>query len=272
MDIPKASPPSLIPVRKAWRKARRFAYTGHHFPFVYYSSCDTVFWPGCGLSGVYPAIVRRIVDILGGHLGADVGLTLDCCYDPVYQLGDVEAVAALRSIEERLKRRSISRVITGCVNCQKVLSQFLPGVTVEHVLEILPKDAFMPVSERHIYLHHPCQVFQFNSIGQQARELLGRKDERGISEAHEPMCCGYGGGLSALSPAQAGGLTKSIIEAAGENPIITYCTGCQDRLARHGKSSSHILELLRGIEPGRKPVSKSRRWVNRLLMSLSQRI
>jgi len=256
-------------VRQALKKAHRFAGAGHHFPFVHYSSHDTVFWPGCGLAGSYPAVVRRIVDILGEHLGTDVGLTLDCCYDPVYQLGDTDAVsAALKRIEERLKRRSISRMITGCINCQKVLSKFLRDVTVKHILEILPWDAFTTIPEKHIYLHHPCPIFRSGSnIREQARGLLGRVDKT-IAESREPMCCGYGGGLSSLSPALAGQLTKLIIEKAGENPIVTYCTGCQDRFAKYGKSSAHILELLRGIEPRRKPVSPFRCWVNRLLLSL----
>jgi Fe-S oxidoreductase len=259
-------------VRQALKKARRFAHTGHHFPFVFYSSHDTVFWPGCGLAGLYPAVVGRIVDILGGHLGADVGLTLDCCYDPVYQLGDIEAVgAALKSIEERLKRRSISRVITGCINCQKVLSEFLKSVTVEHILEALPRDAFTAIPEKHIYLHHPCPTFRSDSsIREQARELLGAGMGT-ITESREPMCCGYGGGLSSLSPDLAGQFTKRIIEDAGEEPIVTYCTGCQDRFARYGKGSTHMLELLRDSEPLRKPVSPFRRWGNRLLLSLSQK-
>ena len=51
-------------VRKALNAARGFADNGHRFPFAYYSTTDTIFWPGCGLAGMYPAIVRRIPEIL----------------------------------------------------------------------------------------------------------------------------------------------------------------------------------------------------------------
>ena len=186
-------------VRQVLRRACRFADVGHHFPFVYYSSHDTVFWPGCGLAGLYPAIVRRTIDVLSYRLNTEVGVALDCCYDPVHQFGDVDTVsAATRRIQERLRKRNISRVITGCINCQKILSKFLKDITVEHILEILPRDAFTTAPEKHIYLHHPCPIFHSGSlIRQRARELLGRVDKT-IAESQEPMCCGYGGGLSSL--------------------------------------------------------------------------
>ena len=258
--------------RQVLRKAHRFAGTGHHFPFVHYSSSSTVFWPGCGLAGLHPAVVRKAIDILGKHLGTDVGVALDCCYDPVYQLGDIDAArTASKRIEERLRRRNISQVITGCINCQKVLSRFLRDVTVKHFLEVLPPGIFTTIPEKHIYLHHPCPTFDLgSSIREHAENLLGLEG-RTISESPKAMCCGYGSGLSSLSPVLAGQLTKLIIEAAGENPIVTYCTGCQDRFAKYGRGSTHVLELLCGSGPRGKQVSSFRRWVNRLLLALSQK-
>ncbi|HUH65775.1 MAG TPA: (Fe-S)-binding protein [Syntrophales bacterium] len=259
-------------VREALRKAERFAHTGHHFPFVCYTCHDTVFWPGCGLAGAYPDIVKKTVEILTCRLGAQVGVALDCCYDPVFQLGDEEpAMVAARRIQDRLASHNTTRVITGCVNCQKVLSRFLTGTTVEHVLEALPPDAFETPGEKQIYLHHPCQVFQFDSTRERAREML-RGENTKIVESPAPMCCGYGGGMFRLYPTAAGELTRKITEAAKEYHIVTYCTGCQDRLAREGRRSTHILEMLSGLEPRRKTASKTRRWVNRLFLSLSQRV
>jgi Fe-S oxidoreductase len=259
-------------VRQALREARSFADTGHRFPFTYYSSTGTVFWPGCGLAGSYPAIVKKIPEILGKHLGSRVGIVLDCCYDPVYQFGDVDTVnMAMESIQGNLKGHNIYRVITGCPNCQKIFSLFLKDIAVEHILEVMPRDAFAPALKKEIYLHHPCPSCRSDRMRQQTRELIDRQD-RAILDSREPLCCGYGGGLSAISPALADQFIDRIMHASGDKPIVTYCTGCKHRFIKYGRSSYHILEFLRGIKPLQKPVPSFQRWINRLLLSFSQRI
>jgi Fe-S oxidoreductase len=258
-------------VRQALNAARGFADTGHRFPFAYYSTTETVFWPGCGLAGSYPAIVRKIPEILSEHLGIEVGVVLDCCYDPVYQFGDVStASTAIESIRENLKRHNISRVIIGCPNCQKIFSLFLKDITVEHIMEVIPQDAFTPALEKQIYLHHPCQPFQTGHIRQQTRELIDRQG-RVVFNSLEPLCCGYGGGLSTISPALAGQFIDRIMHASGDRPIVTYCTGCKNRFIKRGKNSFHILEFLRGIRPLQKPVPSFQRWINRFVLVLAFR-
>ena len=260
-------------VRQALNEARGFADTGHRFPFACYSTTDTVFWPGCGLAGSYPAIVRRIPKILREHLGIKVGVVLDCCYDPVYQFGDVNtANTAIESIRENLKRHNISRVITGCPNCQKIFSLFLKDITVEHILEVMPQDAFTPELEKQIFLHHPCQPFQSGHIHirQIARELLDRQDQA-ILDSREHLCCGYGGGLSTISPALAGQFRDRIMHASGDKPIVTYCTGCKHRFIKQGKNSFHILEFVHGIRPLQKPIPSFQRWINRFVLVLAFR-
>jgi len=260
-------------IRQALSMARGFANKGHNFPFVHYSAANTVFWPGCGLAGMYPAIVQRVPEILSEHLGIEVGVVLDCCYDPVYQFGDVNTTStAIKNIRENLKSHNISRMITGCSNCQKIFSLFLKDITVEHILEVMPQDAFTPALKKQIYLHHPCPTLLSGRIREQTKKLLDRQDQTTILDFQEPLCCGYGGGLSTISPALANQFIDRIIHAAGERPIVTYCTGCTHRFTKHGKSSHHILEFLRGIRPLKKPVPSYHRWINRLLLSLSERI
>ncbi len=76
------------PVSKAFNGAMAFAKTGHGFPFSFYAKTETVFWPGCGLAANRPGLIRHVRKILGKHLQQKVGLVLDCCYDPVFGLGD----------------------------------------------------------------------------------------------------------------------------------------------------------------------------------------
>jgi Fe-S oxidoreductase len=121
-------------IKKSLESAHSFAMRGHRFPFYHYPFTDTVFWPGCGLSGISPEIVKKTTQILGKHLNKKVGVVLDCCFDPLYQMGDIDSVEkATKRIQERLKKHKVTHVITGCTNCTKVLSYYLSEIKVEHV-------------------------------------------------------------------------------------------------------------------------------------------
>ena len=64
---------------------------------------DTVFWPGCSLAGSAPNLVFKVRNSLSELLNQRVGIVLDCCFDPCFQLGGVEDVAkAFKDIKERL--------------------------------------------------------------------------------------------------------------------------------------------------------------------------
>src|SRR3990170_5389007 len=166
-----------VEVRNALHSANGYAMRGHKSPFVYYSSSGTVFWPGCGLAGTSPKVVRKTVRFLSDHLNKKVGLVLDCCFDPLYQLGDVDSAReAIERIQGRLKKNKITQVITGCTNCRKTLSLHLIDIKVEHILEALPENArnsFSPNSSiigsekgggGGFFIHHPCPSFGFDAI------------------------------------------------------------------------------------------------------------
>ena len=204
------------PVVKALDGARRFAKTGHGFPFSYYESADIVFWPGCGLAAHRPGLVRRVRNILSRRLQKQVGLALDCCYDPVYGLGDTgTALAALNRIGERLRKRSVRQVITGCLNCHKLLSEHLEGIHVVFILEMLPPEVFSKQQRESVYLHHPCPSSRWEAIQDKAKEAIASLGadftERGadlksvppgptVSESSAALCCGNGGGLMRWIP------------------------------------------------------------------------
>ena len=156
-------------VRKALDGARRFAKAGHRFPFSYYQRADTVFWPGCNLAANRPGLVRRVRNILSGRLDKRVGLALDCCFDPVYGLGDTEtAFAALREIGRRLRDHGVKQVITGCLNCHKLLLEHLEGIQVVFILEVLPPEIFEKRITDSVYLHHPCPASRWDAIRNKA--------------------------------------------------------------------------------------------------------
>ena len=222
-------------VRNVKQSASGFAMRGHKFPFSYYPSTDTVFWPGCGLAGTSPEIVKKTVGLLSEHLNKKVGVVLDCCFDPLYQLGDIDSVKkASKRILDRLQRHKVTHVITGCTNCRKTLFLHLPEIKVEHIIEALPENFINPslindpstppfISPLSkwgnkggkgdgggLFLHHPCPSFRLNGIRERAKayvQSLGNgsqfiKDNENtdspvneIKESLRPSCCGKGGEL-----------------------------------------------------------------------------
>ncbi len=269
-----------VEVKNALKSAGDYAMRGHKFPFVYYSSSETVFWPGCGLAGTSPEIVRKTIKLLNKTLNKKVGLVLDCCFDPLYQLGDVDTVKeSAKRIQERLKKNKISHVITGCTNCRKTLSTHLLDIKVEHIFEVLDENNLNPSftnnppipplvkgDEGGFFIHHPCPSFRADQIRQNAKKILQSTN----GENSRPTCCGHGGGISALSPELSKKFTDRVINNSKGNPIVTYCMGCKGRFLENGKKAYHLLELLNNVKPIEKPVTSGKKWVNRFILATSQ--
>lgn len=262
-------PDSTLRVLKG---ARAFALRGHRFPFAYYASSDTVFWPGCALSGTSPKVVRKTADLLSRQLRRKVGIVLDCCFDSSFQTGDLDMVEmASEGIQERLRAKGIQHVIVGCTNCRKVFSLYPPGVRIEHVFDVIPENAVPELPFKSIYLHHPCPSFRFDDIRRKVKRHLEPHTEE-IREPAHSSCCGLGGGLCALSDDLTDKFRDRVVTASGEDAIVTYCMGCKNRFLKNGKKTYHMLEFLTGSEPLEKPVSSGRKWVNRFFLALGQRL
>lgn len=266
-------------VQKAFARARGFAGAGHKFPFCFYDCKETVFWPGCGLSANRPGLSRKIRGILSRELGQKVGLVLDCCFDPAYTLGDTDAAThALEDIKKRLHDGGVKKVITGCLNCHKLLSEYLDGMEVVFILEVLPASAFKQRRQDPIYLHHPCPSSRWDGIRNGARKAAGQiNPPTSLSEVHKPdvslpLCCGAGGNLASISPERADQFLSHIIKDAAGKTILTYCTGCQNRFLKKGAQAVHLLECV-DEEPPRKSVpSPLAQWFNRLMLATQLRL
>ncbi|MFN3740556.1 MAG: VTT domain-containing protein [Thermodesulfovibrionales bacterium] len=255
-------------VRIALNSAKRFAMRGHRFPFAYYSRSEKAFWPGCSLQGTRPDIVKKIVKTL------NIGLVLDCCFDPLFQNGDLDEVkAATERIRSRLKNHGISHLILGCTNCKKIFSLYMPEIKTEHILEVMPE-----VSKnryygglKEIYLHHPCPSFRFKEIRNLAEGHI-KSSAKIISQATLPECCGLGGATHALSEILSNQFTERVITDSKDAPVVTYCMGCKNRFLKNGKEAYHILEVITDVRPLKKPVSSGRKWLNRFMLATGERL
>ena len=255
-------------VAQALRGARMYARSGQRFPFRYYPFRSTAFWPGCGLAGASPAMVRTVRTTLERSLAEPIGIVLDCCFEPLFQLGDIDAVeAACRGIRERLARCGITRIVTGCINCRKVLAHRLAGIRVEFVLDLLYEEIVPEMLPDAAFLHHPCPAGEFPATREGIAGRIGLRPggkERGSLIA----CCGNGGGLPLLSQELADRFMRRIADRAGGRAIITYCSGCMGCFGKAGVRVLHLLWALSGAPAVQPPPSPSRQWGNRLLLAL----
>lgn len=264
-------------VKTALNGARAFAKTGHGFPFSFYAKTETVFWPGCGLAANRPGLIRKVKGILSKYLHQKVGLVLDCCYDPVFGLGDAQTTfAALKEINKRLLDSGVKKVITGCLNCHKLLSKYLQDMEVVFILEVLPVEVFQKQNDEDIYIHHPCPSSRWEKIPAIAFSAVNHiypatPSDNGM-EKSEPLCCGLGGGLNFISPAMADRFLDDIVRKAKNKTVLTYCTGCQNRFLQRGIKAVYLLECLPKEEPRRAVPSPFRQWINRLALATSARL
>jgi glutamate synthase (NADPH/NADH) small chain len=264
-----------FPIRKLLNGARGFAKAGHRFPFSFYQGADTLFWPGCGLAANRPGLVRKVRKILSRQFQKRVGLALDCCYAPAIDFGDTETTfAALQDIHKRLCDHGVRQVITGCLNCHKLLSKHLQDIRVVFILEALPPELFEKQPMESIYLHHPCPSSGWETIRNQAKGLVSHihASSHGIDEASTAHCCGAGGGLSTSYPALSDLFLDQIAVEAVNRTTVTYCTGCQNRFLKRGIEAVHLLECLPGVNPRRQIPSLLRQWTNRLVLATVERV
>lgn len=256
--------------RSALKSARGFASRGHKKPFVHYSGNETVFWPGCSLAGTSPETVKKMTALLKKVLDTEVGLVLDCCFDPLYQMGDTHSAReACERIRKRFERAGNRRVIVGCLNCRKVFRDFLPGMQIEYVLEILPEDTVMQIPGGHPYMHYPCPFYRFEGISETAKAMVERSTREMVDEQKVPACCGLGGGVHEQDPSLADAFTQKVTMDAYGSIIVTACMGCKNTFLRKGRETYHILELISGARPGKRPVPSAIKWANRLKLAQS---
>jgi Fe-S oxidoreductase len=262
-----------VPARasSALQGARRFAERGHYDPFIRYDRERTAFWPGCSLAGTSPEVTEGTRDLLSEVLGEKVGLILDCCYDPLYQMGDTNQVqeASVR-IRQRLENSGIDRLVVGCANCKKVFNRYPVGITVEYVLETLPEDILSDVPAGDLYLHYPCPFYHVDGIRDKSKAAIANVLEE-VDDQRIPACCGLGGSLNNQDKELADRFTERVTMEAYGAYIVTACMGCVNTFLKKGKETHHILELLTRGRPQKKAVPTLEKWANRLMLAKGKR-
>ena len=223
-------------------------FTGYFLP----RDCDTIFFPGCALSGSRSQLTAQIYQ----HLQVSdprIGIVLDCCSKLSHDLGNSALFSTrFNELQANLKKQGIKKILVACPSCQKIFTDHADDIEIitiyEHLNEnpntgLLQTDA--ETSET-IMLHDPCVTRFFETTQNAVRSLLKNNGYRIVEPIHcgqQTICCGEGGGVKSLVPENSERLQAKRVEESNGHPIVSYCAACSAAFASKARSY-HILDLL----------------------------
>lgn len=239
-------------------------------------NCSTVFFPGCSLPGTRPDAVRELFTRLR-MIEPSAGLVLDCCGKISRDLGLTDRFTTIfTQLTERLGRKGVTRILTACPGCNKILSSY--GGTrfqVASIYTVLAEQGQPRTSDLTavVAIHDPCPA-RFDTVQQSAvRQLVqscGYRIEELASHGERTRCCGQGGMVEGCVPGTVKKEAALIGAEAVGHPVISSCAACCDTLSTSVKTA-HIADLLTGTPVfSTKPVSSARRWFNRLKLRFAR--
>ena len=233
------------------------------------TNSKTLFFPGCQLAGIRPDQTLRLYDWLLEH-EPQTGIWLDCCAAPAYWAGqEDEHQEICRELTKIWRKIGEVPVLTACSSCLKMFRQYLPEIQVDSVWKVLSELPFSAVNNLPVRaLSDPCSARHDETTRNHVRiilEMIGQPLSVLEMSGALTECCGFGGLMESANPVIA---RKTVEKRAAqtEDSILTYCAMCRDQLARVGKDSLHILDVIfpetthASEEP---PVSLSMRRINR---------
>ncbi|MBN2645826.1 MAG: VTT domain-containing protein [Desulfuromonadaceae bacterium] len=220
-------------------------FTWHALP----QHCDSVFFPGCALSGTRPQRVWQVYEELRQH-HPQLGLVLDCCTKPSHDLGDQQRFdQRFDQLRDMLAKRSVQTVLTACPNCYEVFRRYAPHCATRSIYEELAMRLNEPIAppsrQTAITVHDACVNRQARPVQQAVRTLLEQKGfsiTEMINSRRTTLCCGEGGCVMATKPQWANSWRDKRAAQAAGLPVISYCAGCVEFL-QPATHSVHLLDL-----------------------------
>ncbi|QOX79056.1 (Fe-S)-binding protein [Trichlorobacter lovleyi] len=238
--------------------------------------CTIVFFPGCSLPGTRPDAVLELFKRLR-LMEPAIGLVLDCCGKISHDLGLTDRFTALFGrLSQRLRHKGITRILTACPGCSKIMRNYGEGLDVTSAYEVLAAGTLPtpPASPLNVVtIHDPCPA-RFDPAQQTAvRQLVqscGYQIEELPSHGTTTRCCGQGGMVEGCVPGTIKQETRLIAAEAAGRPVISSCASCSDSLTT-ATAAGHVVDLLiNKTDFPAKPVSSARRWLNRLKLRFAR--
>ncbi|WP_321389810.1 VTT domain-containing protein [uncultured Desulfuromusa sp.] len=243
------------------RGLRRYEKTGTSKQFTWYAfpeNCDTIFFPGCALTGSRPQITLQTYALLQKTI-PNLGIVLDCCTKPSHDLGDSDHFNAMfGEMKEYLQEHGIETILTACPNCLEVFTEYGEEFNSRSIYDLLnetPLPETTKVSGT-VSIHDPCVSRYRTETQDSVRQLLtgmGLKIEEPAHSKQDTLCCGAGAGVGCLAPEKAEAWTQQRVNEADGHRIVSYCASCTHTFGAHA-STSHLLDLI--IDPEKALLNK----------------
>ena len=206
--------------------------------------CDTALFPGCEFPHTRPHLTEKLFVHLKNKYN-NIGLILDCCFKPSYDLGrESFAMDKMNKLEATLVANGIKNIITVCSSCYIHLSEHLKGINVKFIYDYMEPLSNETAIYNKMHLIDPCSVRFEQGIHDKVRDILkgsgvGVKEHK--YEGATTLCCGEGG---------ATGFVTDIYKEAWVNKmdnditkeVITYCAGCTN--VKRKVRSLHLMDIL----------------------------
>ena len=229
-------------------------------PVMALSRREAVFWPGCALMQLDPAILLRTAEILRREEPA-LGLSACCCGQPSRHLLEKSHPVRRDRLAALLEKRGVRRVYAACPNCAGELGELAEVRPIWSVLAARVRREDLSGGGPAVTIHDPCPMRNQPEELAAARDLLALAGAAVTEPKHSgrrTVCCGNIQMLRARDPEKSGALRlRRIEEFPPERPVTSCCEGCLDAFRGEGLDTVHLLEVLFGR-------SRRRGWGNRL--------
>ena len=219
---------------------------------------EAVFWPGCALLKLDPAILPKTLAVLRRE---EPGLepATGCCGLPSAVLFPEQFKKRQKTLQSTLKSQGIQRIYTACPNCAVQL-RALDGIEIIPIWRPLARnlrETDLAVPPGKFILHDPCPLRNDPEQLAAVRVLAGLTG-CDVTEPKQSRCCGSAGMLRTTNPAKSAELRRRRLAELDESrTILSPCEGCLDAFRSEGRDTCHLLELLFGR-------SKTRSWANHI--------
>jgi uncharacterized membrane protein YdjX (TVP38/TMEM64 family)/Fe-S oxidoreductase len=234
------------------------AYSYYGLP----DGCDTVFFPGCTLSGTRSDKVILSYQKLKEKIPS-LGIVLDCCMKPSHDLGREERFMTMfEEMRNYLVQQGIRNVLVACPNCYKVFVRHGTGLSTKTIYQVFAEESGEKNGTAReavtVTIHDPCAVRFEVGIHESVRKLIGKQGyivEEMTHSGSRTLCCGEGGAVSTLAPGFALNWGKRRQREVAGRRVVTYCAGCANILSRL-VPTAHVLDTLWEDETDRAKVTK----------------
>ena len=219
----------------------------------FFSTKNTLYYPGCLTQTVFPDIQKKYEKILN-KIGIDfimLKTEINCCGSPPLNAGYTDDFNDLKSKNLNIiDQYSIGRIITNCPSCCHILKNRYK-LEVLHITQVIweniQKLKLSDDNNETITYHDPCHLGRHLNIYDEPRNIIksiGYRIKELPKNRAQSLCCGGGAGLRSNYKSLSDKIAKNILKTVTTKRIVTTCPLCYAHLKENTEDTGiEILEL-----------------------------